>query len=160
MNPLNTGAGIQKHSDDLPPLAGALREAMCAVDRLVARRLAMAEISYQQARALYHIELLGANSAGRLTNALALGNSATRLIDALEERGWLRRQRDVGDRRVVNISLTDRGKQQLAFVIPIAANTWREMLAVLPVGDEARLVHGLRCISGMASKLVADMVDN
>lgn len=34
----------------------------------------------------------------------------TRMIDALEAKGWVRRDRDSGDRRVINLSLTDAGE--------------------------------------------------
>lgn len=35
----------------------------------------------------------------------------TRVIDGLEERGWVSRERDTGDRRVVNLALTPAGRE-------------------------------------------------
>jgi len=34
----------------------------------------------------------------------------TRLIDTLEQRGWVTRVRDSGDRRIINLALTDEGR--------------------------------------------------
>jgi DNA-binding MarR family transcriptional regulator len=34
----------------------------------------------------------------------------TRLVDTLEQRGWLTRVRDTEDRRIINLTLTDEGR--------------------------------------------------
>ncbi|MFT4031671.1 MAG: MarR family transcriptional regulator [Siphonobacter sp.] len=41
--------------------------------------------------------------------------SLTRMLKTLEEKGWIRRETDATDRRVVNVFLTDEGKKKRDF---------------------------------------------
>jgi DNA-binding MarR family transcriptional regulator len=47
----------------------------------------------------------------------------TRLVDQLEERGLIERQRKSGDRRVVDLALTSAGRKMVESLIPIAVDT-------------------------------------
>jgi len=46
----------------------------------------------------------------------------TRVIDQLEERGWLERQRSATDRRAVELHLTGSGREALKSVIPVVVD--------------------------------------
>jgi len=55
-----------------------------------------------------------AKSASDLCKGISYDAGAmTRMIDRLEEKGLLRRSRDPGDRRLVNLELTEKGSASL-----------------------------------------------
>ncbi len=107
---------------------------MRRIDKLMASfvesRFAAHDVSFQQWVALKVIRDGVARSAGEL--ARELGNTTgatTRLIDVLEARGLLERDRGSADRRVVQLVLTDEGLAQvLALQMPVA-DAWNEILA-------------------------------
>jgi DNA-binding MarR family transcriptional regulator len=52
----------------------------------------------------------------------------TRVIDQLEARGWIERQRNRDDRRVVELSLTPEGSAMAESLIPLAVGTLNTVL--------------------------------
>lgn len=67
----------------------------------------------------------------------------TRMIDTLEERGWVERQRDDSDRRVVNLSLTDAGRTIAMRERLKAIACWNGILADWSAEDIAQLIATL-----------------
>lgn len=53
----------------------------------------------------------------------------TRMIDALEAKGWVVRTRDEADRRVVNLALTDAGEALVMRCRLIAIDCWNALLS-------------------------------
>lgn len=71
---------------------------------------AMEGITFTQWQALISIYFRRSMTGAELANDLAHDKGATtRLIDMLEERGWITRERDESDRRCVNLFLTEAG---------------------------------------------------
>lgn len=69
------------------------------------------ELRFSQMQALKRLYLLGSMSAGELARSLGHdGGALTRLLDQLEEKGYLRRKPDPQDRRALRIELTASGK--------------------------------------------------
>ena len=66
---------------------------------------------------------------------------AGKIVDRLEERGWLERRPDPEDRRINRIFLTDRGKKVHATIWPIAQATVADALGDLTGGEIARLTQ-------------------
>ncbi len=64
---------------------------------------------------------------------------STRLVDRLEMRGLLRRQRSQTDRRMVGIILTEDGHKMLHSVQPRLAEFWRQKLSVFTDMETAQL---------------------
>ncbi len=82
-----------------------------------------------------------------LAEALGVSRaSATGIVDRMEQRGLVERQRDADDRRVVNVALTDAGRQLIAGI----ATERRGRLAMLldDLGDEELrgLMRGSRAL--------------
>jgi DNA-binding MarR family transcriptional regulator len=73
--------------------------------------------------------------------------SMTRLLDRLEEKGWIRRERSKEDRRVVRLQLTSAGRAVLPRLQDSAALVVQRMLA----GFSAAEVRDLR---GFLSRMV------
>ena len=66
--------------------------------------------------ALFH---LGSMTQGEIsTKVLKSGSNMTTVIDNLERDGYVQRERDAKDRRVINVHLTEAGKRKIEVVLP------------------------------------------
>ena len=91
-------------------------EILAAVDKELSadEMLGPLEVSSAQFIILAALSVDNVRSASDLCKDISYDAGAmTRMIDRLEEKGLLRRSRDPGDRRLVNLELTDRGKAAL-----------------------------------------------
>lgn len=70
----------------------------------------------------------------------------TRLLDRLEARGWVERQRGVADRRVVEVRITAAGSELLAGLDPVVEEWIRSRFAHLAAPQLARLVETLETL--------------
>jgi DNA-binding MarR family transcriptional regulator len=69
-------------------------------------------------------------TAGDLAREFGIATGATtRLIDSLEEQGFIERDRKSGDRRVVLLRLTKQGASHFREKLPALHNCWNEVLA-------------------------------
>ena len=99
------------------------------------------DISFQQWVALKVIRDGVARSAGEL--ARELGNTTgatTRLIDVLEARGLLDRDRGSADRRVVQLVLTEEGEAAILALQPPVVDAWNAVLADFEQEEIERMV--------------------
>jgi DNA-binding MarR family transcriptional regulator len=86
----------------------ALQRAVDHYDELVASRL---EINRSDLRCLDLLHQSGTMTAGQLAAGSGLTSGATtRMLDRLEQAGYLRRRSDRGDRRRVLVELTPRAR--------------------------------------------------
>lgn len=77
-----------------------------------ARDLARFEVSAAQFVVIASLAMGEADSASQLCKGISYDAGAmTRMIDRLESKGLIRRRRDADDRRLVNIELTEQGKE-------------------------------------------------
>lgn len=68
-------------------------------------------------------------TAGDLAREFGIATGATtRLIDNLEEQGFIERDKKSGDRRVVLVRLTDKGAQHFEERLPDLLECWNEVL--------------------------------
>ena len=87
-------------------------ELLAAIDRELAKdeQLGTLEVSSAQFVILAMLSNGIAKSASDLCKGIQYDAGAmTRMLDRLEEKGLLRRSRDPGDRRLVNLELTEKG---------------------------------------------------
>ena len=88
-----------------------MRQILNTVGQEVERQLAHTELTNAQWIPLFKLYMGSASTAAELARACRLDAGAmTRLLDRLEAKGLLRRERSAADRRIVTISLTDDGK--------------------------------------------------
>ena len=69
--------------------------------------------------------------------------AVTRVIDQLEARGFVRRERSLDDRREVNLGLTESGRQMVASLIPLVVDKLNFVLrdfSAVEVADLTRLL--------------------
>lgn len=74
--------------------------------------------------------------------------SATSMIDALEERGLVRRMTDASDRRSVSVEVTDLGDSLLSRIDELRVGTASELFAHLSAFDSGQLIELLEKASG------------
>ena len=63
------------------------------------------------------------STSGIANKLKQLGATLTGVVDRMEERHLVRRERDLSDRRIVRIWLTEEGKQLMQILPPIGAQT-------------------------------------
>jgi MarR family 2-MHQ and catechol resistance regulon transcriptional repressor len=87
--------------------------------------------------ALYH---LGSLTQGEVsTKVLKSGSNMTTVIDNLERDGYVRRERDAQDRRVIHVHLTKAGFEKLESVLPGHVAALVEEFSVLSASEQQTL---------------------
>jgi DNA-binding MarR family transcriptional regulator len=93
-------------------------------------RLVDADLSFVQWTSLKLVEDGAALTAGDLARDINITTGATtRLIDVLEARGLLARDRGSDDRRVVRLAITENGRAAMRAVSPLVVKGWNELVA-------------------------------
>jgi DNA-binding MarR family transcriptional regulator len=88
------------------------------------------DISFTQWRVLMCLRDGLASTCADLSRELSHDKgSMTRLVDQLENRGFIRRQRDREDRRIVFLTLTPAGRAAVNRLIPKLVDYYNELLA-------------------------------
>ena len=87
--------------------------------------------------ALYHLGPLHQRELG--TKLLRSGGNVTMVVDNLEKRGLVRRERGVEDRRFVTVHLTDAGRRLIARIFPRHAARVTEEMSVLTPAEQDEL---------------------
>lgn len=89
--------------------------------------------------ALYH---LGSLTQGEVSQkVLKSGSNITTVIDNLERLGLVQRQRDIEDRRVIHIHLTDAGAARLEEVLPGHVAALVDEFSVLSASEQETLAQ-------------------
>lgn len=110
--------------------------------RLVEDRFSDADISFLQWITLKLVRDGTVSTAGELARDIDITTGATtRVIDGLEERGLLERDRTAEDRRVVRLRITPPGHTKILEVAPFMVEAWNEMLADFEQEEVVHLVN-------------------
>lgn len=111
------------------------------------RIFAAHDISFVQWIALKKLGDGSALTASDLCREMRHDNGAlTRLLDQLEERGYVERQRSKQDRRVVDLQITDAGLLKVKELTPLVVNNLNTILDPFSAEEFAQL-------SGLLNKL-------
>ncbi len=106
----------------------------------LAERNTVGDLTYSQfavLEALYH---LGHMTQGEIsTKVLKSGSNMTTVIDNLERDGFVLRERDVEDRRVIHIHLTAAGTGKVEAVLPGHVAALLDEFSVLSAGEQQAL---------------------
>ncbi|MGH7647971.1 MAG: MarR family winged helix-turn-helix transcriptional regulator [Gemmatimonadaceae bacterium] len=117
-------------------LARAYHTIVRAVSRDVSRhRLTLGQFAVMEA--LYHKGALPLGKVGSLL--LVTAGNITYVVDQLERRGLVRRERRHGDRRVVYAALTAKGRALIDDIFPSHARYIAELFDTLPPDEQAQL---------------------
>ena len=116
-------------------------------------------ITFTQWHALISIYFRRATTGAELAQDLAHDKGATtRLIDALEQKGWVTRERDADDRRCVNLSLTQTGEEVARRARLRVIACWNEWLADWDSGEVSTLIALLQRLEATLVAASADVV--
>ena len=77
----------------------------------------------------------------------------TALIDTLIEGGFVQRQPDLADRRVINITITEQGKKYLKQSVTLYKKDLKELLSVLDDADLEELCTSLESLKAILAKI-------
>ena len=100
------------------------------------------ELSFVQWITLMKLREGAALTASDLCREMRHDNGAfTRLLDQLEERGFVARERSKSDRRVVELQLTPAGSAKLDEVVPVLVERLNDGLGVLTKTEFNELVR-------------------
>jgi DNA-binding MarR family transcriptional regulator len=116
-------------------------------DRIIDTHMEPHGITAAQFKVLIIMAQYGVDSPGELCRHLSLDSgSMTRMLDRLEQKGFLARQRCDADRRQVQLVLTEQG-QQLADLLPhIGADAMNELAGAVSPEELKTLEHILKKI--------------
>ena len=106
----------------------------------LAEHQTVGDLTYSQfavLEALYH---LGSMTQGEVSSKILKSTSnLTTVIDNLERDGLVRRERDVKDRRVIYVHLTEAGRGKIEAVFPNHVAALVEEFSVLSAGEQDTL---------------------
>jgi len=112
--------------------------------RRLERALAPLEL---RAREFWLLALAGPGDVAQHEIAELCGldpSSLVAVLDGLERRGWLRRQRNPNDRRVHWVQRTEAGDRLFDRALPLARRAEAGQLAALSEAEQGRLVASMR----------------
>ena len=100
------------------------------VKTLLERRFAAEDVTVTQWIALKVVRDGAISNPGELARELNITSGATtRLIDTLEERGLMLRDRSAEDRRVVGLKVSAAGDAKIEAIAPIVVSGWNTLVA-------------------------------
>jgi DNA-binding MarR family transcriptional regulator len=137
-------------------LVDSVLSASRALVAVAARSLAQVsdDVTLAQYRALVEVASRGPLRLAELAQALRVDRStATRMCDRLIRRGLVSRRRLTDDRRAVRISLTPAGRELVAEVSRHRRAELEQILARMPVADQAMVVAALRAFAQAAGEV-------
>ena len=106
----------------------------------LARRGTFAGLTSSQFGVLEALHHLGSLNQGEICDKLLKsGGNITLVIDNLEARDLVRRERSPGDRRVVTVSLTEVGKELIERIFPQHVRAIVEEMGVLTADEQETL---------------------
>lgn len=83
-----------------------------------------------------------------------------RLLDRMEQRGWIRREGHVGDRRAKRVFLTDEVEPAIKAMRTAAAAVRRDALSGLPATEQEQFVDALLAIKSNLTRLDGTRAEN
>lgn len=82
----------------------------------------------------------GLSTSGIASKLKQLGATLTGVVDRMEDRNLVYRERDASDRRIVRIWLTDEGRDLMQILPPIGAETIKKATTDISETDQAALL--------------------
>ncbi len=106
------------------------KRAMASILLQVDRRLAEHDLTHAQWLPLYKLSMGQCSTMAGLARDVSMDPGAmTRALDRLEAKGLVRRVRSQEDRRVINLELTDEGREASKLVPAVLADVYNAHLA-------------------------------
>jgi DNA-binding MarR family transcriptional regulator len=125
-----------------------LKSALRAMQERVSERFTTEGLTFQQWIVLMHIQEGIALTVAALCRETRHDSGAmTRLVDQLEQRGFIERKRSGSDRRVIELSITRDGRKMAEALKPLVIDTLNEAVEGLSAAEVRNLENSLRRIA-------------
>ena len=116
-----------------------------AVKARIEAKLAAFELSFHQWLSLLWLRDGVANTASDIAKCIQIDPGAlARMLENLETRGWILRERSKLDRRVVSLSLTEAGRAELILTMPTVLEELNLALGAFTHAEADQLTQLLR----------------
>lgn len=120
-----------------------IRQVHALMHRVIDQKITPLGLTANQWRPLLLIRHKGIDTPAELARTMNVDTGAmTRMLDRLEAKGFVRRDRIAEDRRVVKVTLTDAGCAQTDQILPIIADSLNQHLQGFSE-DEIRMLMAL-----------------
>ena len=101
-------------------------------------------VSVAEAHALMELTQVVSLSQGELSQRLCLEKSTvSRMVGSLDRKDWIKRDRNPADRRIVEIQLTDVGKQTAATLSAARQVKFDKVLSAIPRDRQDDVIEAL-----------------
>jgi DNA-binding MarR family transcriptional regulator len=144
--------GVERKRDLLDEIMNQLDELMSYQRRSFCEHGPHRELSLPQLFLLVTLHERGTLTVSALAELLGVtAPSASTLIDRMEERGLVARERDAEDRRVVHVTVTEEGHTLLDEMVGMKRDRVRQVLSRMNAEELQHVVgaiHGLRRVLG------------
>jgi DNA-binding MarR family transcriptional regulator len=120
-------------------------------------RYAALELNLTQASLLVFLHEAGPLRQTQLASRLGLGRAATgATVDLLEQRGLVERQADPDDRRAWLVTMTARGRRQIAPIAEIDRELREELRRDIPRSERQQLTRLLLRLQSNLARVLAE----
>ena len=152
-----TDSGRKSHEADAQELADEILQAMAGWRAAAASEgfagLLGRSLSMSHVHVMFALHKHGSMRMSELASALDMSlANATGIVTRMEERDLVKRERDVADRRVVNVTLTDEGRQMLDDMNQRRRQWFAFLLSRLSVDELTQLRNGMRAMFRAANE--------
>jgi len=134
----------------------ALRKIIQAIDMNSKKLVKRVGLTGPQLVILQEISNLGEVTAGEIAKAVSLSQATvTGILERMEKRGLLARQRSESDKRRIMVRITEAGEQILQEAPPIMQEAFIERFASLPDWEQTMILSSLqRLVSIMDARAI------
>jgi DNA-binding MarR family transcriptional regulator len=152
-----TTAPARTDREDVARIIAEFRSTMAELRCLGSERLVRLGISMTQLHVITMLERHGELPMTRLAELLDVSvSNATGLIDRMEERGVVERARVPGDRRVVIVRTTDRGREILGELEVLREDLLKDVIGRLDDTQIERVAGAMTDLREAVTAVVAD----
>ena len=142
--------------DDVSRLAGGLRTVVVRLNHSLRAPVARRGVTPTRLTALATLEKCGPMRSGDLAERLGItAASMSRLVEALEDGGWIERQPDPEDRRAQLLTLSGDGRDTLEAARREGTGELAEAIRALPGADRAQLAAALPVLVRLSDELAS-----
>jgi DNA-binding MarR family transcriptional regulator len=143
-------------TDEVAGLAGGLRTVVVRLNHFLRQPVARRGVTPTRLTAMATLEKCGPMRASDLADRLSItAASMSRLVEALEEGGWVGREPDPEDRRAQLLSLSGQGREILSQMRSEGTGELAEAIRALPEPERARLAAALPVLVRLSDELAA-----
>ena len=122
--------------------------------------ITLEHVTLPQFRALVLLRALGTTPAGMLAARLGVtASTGTRLVSRLVRGGWVQRGASEADRRLISLTLTDKGVHLVDETRRRRESALDDILRTMPDADRTVAVDGLRRLADAAGEPSPESLD-